>query len=142
MTGAGLKQKVLIVDDDNAVRSTELAMLKYFGLPAEEAENGHQALRMMDDDPFEIMLLDMKMPGMSGIEVLRSIQKSHPRTLVFMVTGFPSIEDAIECMKLGAMDYLVKPFQMEDMKNIMTRAQKIITERGGGANISRVRREL
>ena len=142
MTGAELKPKVLIVDDDNSLRSIELAMLKYFGLPAEEAENGHQALQMMDDDPFEIMFLDIKMPGIGGIEVLKRIRKSHPGTLVFMITGFPTIEDAIECMKLGAMDYLVKPFQLEDLKNIMARAQKIITERRGGSKYLEKKRAL
>ena len=131
MAGAGSNPKVLVVDDDSAIRSTESQVLKHFGLSAEEAEDGHQALRMMTDEPFEIVLLDIKMPGMGGIEALKRIMEVHPRTLVFMVTGFPSIEDAVECMKLGAIDYLVKPFKIAILQGLIEKAQKILNERQG-----------
>ena len=117
MTGAGSNPTVLVVDDDSAIRSTESNVLKHFGLSAKEAEDGHQALRMMADEPFEIVLLDIKMPGKDGFEVCNVLKQDKQTTkipLVFL-TSYEDEETARKAVNLGANGYLVKPFNHESL---------------------------
>jgi len=129
MAKNNFKPKILAVDDEAVVRSAIIRVLEGSGQPVKEAHDGDQALEMMAVEPFDIVLLDIKMPGMDGIEVLKQIRKGYPDTVVIMITGYPSIGSAVESTKLGAMDYLVKPFRADDLENLVLKAQQITAKR-------------
>ncbi len=130
MSEARFKLKVLIVDDESMVRSTVRQITEHLGLSVKEAEDGKQALAMMASEPFDIVFLDLLLPGMHGLEVLKHIRENHPEIVVTIITGHPEVETALESMKLGATDYLVKPFGTKEVENIVSEARAIIGERG------------
>ncbi|NVL90038.1 MAG: sigma-54-dependent Fis family transcriptional regulator [Desulfobacterales bacterium] len=129
MAKNNFKLKILVVDDEAVVRSAIIRVLEGSGLTVKEAHDGDQCLEMMAGESFDIVLLDIKMPGMDGIEVLKQIRKGYPDTVVIMITGYPSIESAVESTKSGAMDYLVKPFRADDLENLVLKAQQITAKR-------------
>jgi len=101
--------RVLVVDDEEVVRLGYRRVLSADGFRVMAAGNGPEALDMMDGDTFDVVLLDMRLPGMDGLEVLRAIKERWPQSEVVVVTGYPSIDAAKEAVKLGAYDYLAKP---------------------------------
>ena len=106
--------KVLIVDDEVPFVQTLMKRLTRRGLQLEAAYNGPEALeKLSKDKDIDVVILDVKMPEMDGIEVLREIKKLHPLTQVIMLTGHSTVESAIEGMQLGAYDYLLKPCDIE-----------------------------
>ncbi|MBU4564115.1 MAG: sigma-54 dependent transcriptional regulator [Desulfarculus sp.] len=107
--------QVLVVDDELAMRESIAAWLIQDGQQAAKAEGGREALAMMEEREFDLALVDIKMPGMDGIELLRRIKEGHPDTLVIIITAYGSIESAVEAMKAGASDYLLKPFDPEHL---------------------------
>lgn len=132
MSGLYFKPKVLIVDDESVVRSTISRIItEHLGLSVKEAEDGEKALHIMASEPFDIVFLDLLLPGMHGLEVLRHIREDHPETVVIIVTGHPAVESALESMRLGAMDYLVKPFGTEEVENVVSKVRTAIVEQGG-----------
>jgi DNA-binding NtrC family response regulator len=130
MSGVSFKPKVLIVDDESMVRSTVSRITQHLGLSVKEAEDGKKALHMMASERFDIIFVDLLLPGMHGLEVLRHIRENHPETVVIIVTGHPTVESALESVKLGAMDYLVKPFGTEEVERVVSKALTVIVERG------------
>ena len=115
------KRQILIVDDEAAMRDGCRQILEREGLSVLEAENGQEALNMLARRAFELVILDIKMPGMDGIEVLRRIQAQHKETPVVVITGYPNIETAVEAMKCGAIDFLPKPFSRDALRLIVSR---------------------
>ena len=107
--------KVLVVDDEDTVRSLLQRTLEGAGYDVATAANGQEALDKVSGIEFDAALLDMKMPGMSGIEVLQQLTAHQPHTCVLMVTAVNDAETAIEAMKLGAYDYITKPFNWDDV---------------------------
>ena len=107
--------KVLLVDDEEEFLETLVKRLKKRNLDVEGISNGEDALTWLSRNPVDVVVLDVKMPGMDGIEVLREIKKEYPLVEVVMLTGHPSIEVAIECMELGAFDYLMKPMDIDEL---------------------------
>ena len=103
------KIRVLVVDDEEVVRLGYRRVLSADGFRVMAAGNGREALDLMGDAGFDVVLLDMRMPGMDGLEVLRGIKERWPQSEVVVVTGDPSIDTAKEAVKLGAYDYLAKP---------------------------------
>ncbi len=103
------KSNVLIVDDDDVVRLSHLRSLKSVSCEAEAAEDGADALRLMERHPYDVVLLDLRMPGLDGMSVLRTIKQKWPESEVVVITGYPTIETAKEAVRLGAYDYLAKP---------------------------------
>jgi len=101
--------RVLVVDDEEVVRLGYRRVLSSDGFTVMAAGNGFEALDLMGDGHFDVVLLDMRMPGMDGMQVLRAIKEQWPQSEVVVVTGYPSIETAKEAVKLGAYDYLAKP---------------------------------
>lgn len=101
--------RVLVVDDEEVVRLGYRRVLSTDGFTVTAAGDGAEALDMMDGGRFDVVLLDMRLPGMDGMEVLRAIKERWPQSEVVVVTGYPSIEAAKEAVKLGAYDYLAKP---------------------------------
>lgn len=103
------KRRVLVVDDNEVVRLSYLRSLTGAQCSVETAWNGDEALVAMEEQPFDVVLLDLRMPGMNGMEVLKAIKQRWPETEVVVITGYPSIETAKEAVQLGAHNYLAKP---------------------------------
>ena len=108
--------KVLLVDDERDFVSAMTKRLTKRDLEVSNAFDGLEALEALSqDDGVEVVILDVKMPGMSGVETLREIKQRYPLVEVIMLTGYATIETAIEGMKLGAYDYLMKPCDMDEL---------------------------
>lgn len=103
------KSNVLIVDDDEVVRLSHLRSLKSVSCAAEAVDDGEDALRLMERQSFDVVLLDLRMPGMDGMSVLKTIKQKWPESEVVVITGYATIETAKEAVRLGACDYLAKP---------------------------------
>jgi len=114
--------RVLVVDDEEVVRLGYRRVLSTDGFRVMAAGNGPEALEMMTGDRFDVVLLDLRMPGMDGLEVLEAIKKQWPESEVVVVTGYPSIETAKAAVKLGAYDYLAKPVVPEAVLRATTGA--------------------
>ncbi len=134
MSEACLKLKVLIVDDESVVRSTVSRITLHLGLSVKEAEDGKKALHMMASErfDFDIIFLDLLLPAMYGLDILRYIRENHPETVVIIITDHPAVESALESIKLGATDYLVQPFGTEEVESAVSKARTIIAKREGG----------
>ncbi|MFW5873664.1 MAG: response regulator [Bacillota bacterium] len=113
-----MKKKVLIVDDEKNIRLTLKTALSKAGYEVETAVNGEDGLEKIKDE-FPVLLLDMKMPGMDGIQFLKEVKEKDIETKVIMITGYGSVETAVETLKLGAVDYLRKPFEPEEIISIV-----------------------
>ena len=100
---------ILIVDDDATVRHSYRAALRAVDCKTDSATNGEQALSAMQVRPYDVVLLDLRMPGMDGIGVLKQMKQSWPESEVVIITGYPTVESAREALQLGACDYLAKP---------------------------------
>ncbi len=106
---------VLLVDDEPDFLRTIIKRLTKRGIQATGATSGEEALAALTSEPRDVVVLDVKMPGMDGLSLLRRIKTAWPETEVIMLTGHASIETAMEGMSCGAMDYLMKPADLEDL---------------------------
>ena len=111
----GEQVRILVVDDEVAVRLVLQRILEGLGYHVVTAANGQEALDKMSQLNIRVALLDIMMPGMSGLEVLQQISTNWPDTCVLMVTAVADTQTAIEAMKLGAYDYITKPFMRDDV---------------------------
>ncbi len=116
------KARVLIVDDEEIVRESCIKLLKPHGYRVSEAENAGRALKLMETMSFDLVLSDLKLPDASGIELLNDIKEAYPDTEVILVTGYGTVSTAVEAMKLGAYDYVEKPFRPEELVSLAGRA--------------------
>ncbi len=107
--------RVLAVDDDAVIRNGLKRILEAKGYEIETFGSGPLALERMADAPFDLVITDLKMPGMNGLEVLRRIRDLQPEVPVIMITGYSTVETAVEAMKNGALDYIAKPFTPEEI---------------------------
>ncbi len=112
---------VLVVDDDESARNLCADVLQESGLGAQTAASGPEALNILEGGQIDIMLADLVMPGISGIELLKTIKQDYPEIDVVMMTGYGSIPSAVEAIKLGAYDYITKPFKADDLKSLFRR---------------------
>ena len=106
---------VLLVDDETEFLETLVKRLKKRRLNAVGAASGEQALSLLEQHPVDVVVLDVKMPGMDGIETLREIKNRQPMVEVIMLTGHANMEVAIQGMELGAFDYLMKPMEIDEL---------------------------
>ena len=106
---------VLFVDDEVEFLDTLLKRMKKRDLRVSGVKSGEEALDFLDQNPTDVVVLDVKMPGMDGIQALKEIKKLHPLIEVVMLTGHASVEVAIQGMELGAFDYLMKPVDIDDL---------------------------
>lgn len=104
------KGKILVIDDEDIVRTSCSRTLCPEGYEVSLAKNGAEGLKMAGEDKFDLVLTDLKMPDMDGIEVLRSIREKCPETQVIIVTGYQTVDTSVKAVKLGACDYIEKPF--------------------------------
>ena len=116
------KFKILIVDDENDFRETIIKRLRARKMEVEGADSGFKALEMIDQQDFDVIVLDVKMPGMDGIETLREIKLKKPLVEVIMLTGHASVESGIQGMQLGAFDYVMKPVALDDLMDKLRQA--------------------
>jgi DNA-binding NtrC family response regulator len=116
------KIDLLFVDDDGDFRETLARRFTRRGFSVQEATHGEQALQIADLRQFDVVVLDMVMPGMSGVQVLEQLKLKHPECEVIMLTGQGTIETAVQAMKLGAYDYLTKPFPLSELEVLIEKA--------------------
>ena len=119
-----IKAKILIVDDEAAIRRLIRRRLSREGYQCREADSAEQAREKLRGNLIELVILDIKMPGKSGIELLSEIKAGYPDTAVIMATAVAEIDIAIQCMKQGAYDYIAKPFNLDEMALSVDRALK------------------
>ena len=112
------KNRILIVDDDEVVRSSYLRSLESISCDVAAASDGEEALQTMEQNPFDVVLLDMRMPGQDGLSVLRTIKQKWPESEVVIITGYPTVDSAKEAVRLGAYDYVAKPVGPQDVINV------------------------
>ena len=117
-----LPAKVLVVDDEAIVCRVCLRILAADGHAVSMALTGDEALHKIEKDCFDVALLDLKIPGSGGLRVLRAIRKASPQTEVVVITGYPSIENAKESIRLGAFDYVTKPFVPQTLRTVVSQA--------------------
>src|SRR3990170_3860335 len=110
-------EKIMVVDDDSLGREYLCETLMRSGYEVISASNGQQAIAMISKEPCDVIFLDMKMPGMCGMEVLEKTKSISPETVVILMTAHGTIETAVEAMKKGAYDYIIKPFSPEQIRS-------------------------
>jgi len=106
---------VLLVDDEGEFLDTLVKRIQKRNVNATGVNSGEDALAFLEKNPVDVVVLDVRMPGMDGIETLRVLKRQYPLTEVIMLTGHASLEVAIEGMELGAFDYLMKPVEIDDL---------------------------
>jgi DNA-binding NtrC family response regulator len=112
---------ILIVDDEKNIRLTLSMALEALGVETESAEDGEEALAKLKEKEFGLILLDLHMPGVDGMEVLRQVREIRPDIRVVIITAYGTVELAVEAMKLGAVDFVQKPFVPEDIRKMVIR---------------------
>src|SRR6267142_5068068 len=112
---------LLIVDDDRAVREACRAVAQSLGFSPEVAESAEQASRLLDSRGADVILLDLKLPGTRGLDALHTVRKPRPEALVVVITGYGTIQSAVQAMKDGAYDYVTKPFSLEELRLLLER---------------------
>jgi DNA-binding NtrC family response regulator len=117
--------KILVVDDEGPVREIlKKGLSQMGGFSVEVAQNGPEAIEKIENDVFDLVLTDMKMPGMDGLELLNTIKGMRPDMMVILMTAYGSIETAVEAMKMGANDYVTKPIDLNELCIHISKAQK------------------
>jgi DNA-binding response OmpR family regulator len=129
--------KVLVVDDEDTLRLTIKTRLNAGGFETDAAVDGEEAIEKLKQTPFDVVLLDINMPRMDGITALEIISRQYPATDVIMLTGFADFSTAIDCLKKGAKDYLVKPI---DTTELITRMRSLLRARNSEAALDSLRK--
>ena len=114
-----VSKPILVVDDEPIVRESIRDWLKDAGYQVATAESGEEALEMIDKQEFSVMILDVRLPGKTGINVLNEVKSLNPHIKSIVITAYPSVELAVEVMKLGAVDYLIKPVAPDDLERLI-----------------------
>jgi two-component system response regulator PilR (NtrC family) len=117
-----LKDKILVADDEQSMREFLEIMFKKEGYHVSLAPNGEEVLKLAEKEIFDLVLLDIRMPRLDGISVLKKLKAISPETIVIMITAYASADTAIKAMKEGAYDYITKPFKVEEIKLIIKNA--------------------
>jgi two-component system response regulator PilR (NtrC family) len=124
-------EKILIVDDERSMRDVLSIMLKKAGYAVTTANDGEEAIEQIGKEIFDLVITDLKMPKVGGLEVLKAVKEVSPDTVVLVITAFASTETAVEAMKRGAYEYLTKPFQVDEVQLIIRNAlekHRLVTE--------------
>jgi DNA-binding NtrC family response regulator len=119
---AALGARILIVDDEEIVIKSCLRILGGGDYYVEVAHDGREALRKIEENPYDVMILDVVMPNMGGLEVLRRVKETHPDMDVIMVTGLSQVDTVVQARKLGARDFISKPVEPDELRLVVQRA--------------------
>lgn len=130
------RTKILVIDDEKLVRWSLHQKLMKEGYDVESAPTGEEGLNMIRDDGFDVVLLDLRLPGMDGVQVLQEIQNLHRSIAVIVITAEQAISKAVECVRLGACNYLCKPFEFDEVRMAISKAREELKLR---REVSRVR---
>jgi DNA-binding NtrC family response regulator len=117
-----MKRRILVVDDDESLRRVTQVQLEQAGYLVTAAPDGPGAMAMLQESAQDLVLTDLKMPGMSGLDLLRKIRAEYPDTVVVMITAFGSVDTAVEAMKAGAYDYITKPVRAAELELVVQRS--------------------
>jgi two-component system response regulator PilR (NtrC family) len=115
-------EKILVVDDERSLREVLSIMLKRAGYAVTEAADGEEAISHVNSEIFDLVITDLRMPKADGMAVLKAVKSSSPETVVLVITAFATADSAVDAMKLGAYDYLTKPFQVDEVQLIIRNA--------------------
>lgn len=129
--------KLLVVDDDQGVRSACEAMIRSVGIATTSAASAREALAAMERAPVDVVLTDLRMPGMNGLEFLHALRKTNPDVFVIVMSGYGSIETAVEAMQLGARHFIRKPFKLSDILQTLAQIEAEIDRNGTARNLQR-----
>jgi two-component system phosphate regulon sensor histidine kinase PhoR len=114
--------RILVVDDEKRIRDGCHKVLTQEGFEVDRAETGEAGIKMIEEAHYDIVLLDLKMPGLSGFDVLGNVKALHPDTVVIVITGYATVDHSIEAMKKGAFDFIPKPFSPEQLRVVVSKA--------------------
>ncbi len=120
------RPRVLVIDDEDRIQKACHRLLTQEGCEVETADNGIKGLKMIEEKHFDIVLLDLMMPGISGMDVLSDVKARHPDTVILIITGYSTLEHSIETMKKGAFDFLSKPFSPKELRLVIAKAIEFI----------------
>jgi len=112
---------LLIVDDERSIREGCREVAQSIGYTTYVADNTEHALRVLDTVALDVVLLDLRLPGIGGLEILKQVKRRRPETVVVVMTGYASVASAVQAMKQGAFDYVTKPFNLEELRLILDR---------------------
>ncbi|HOS60419.1 MAG TPA: response regulator [Syntrophorhabdaceae bacterium] len=133
--------QILIVDDNAEIREIVQEYLADSDCQIEGASNGKEALEKYNKNPYDIIITDLKMPGISGIELIKLLKQKTDTIEFVIITGYASVDTAIEAVRIGAFDYIVKPFRMEELKvTIKNAKEKIILKRANEELLDKLKR--
>lgn len=113
------QKKILIVDDQNGIRILLMELFGNEGYQMYQAANGKAALEVVEQDSPDLVLLDMKIPGMDGLEILKHIKSTHPQIKVIMMTAYGELDIIKQAKDLGAISHFTKPFDIDEMRNVV-----------------------
>jgi DNA-binding NtrC family response regulator len=126
------KKSILIIDDDESMKSALAESLESCGYATEAVDSGYEALILFKKRKFDLVLTDMRMPGMTGIEVLKVVKNMSPEIPVIVITAYGTVNTAVEAMKEGAAEFIMKPFSLDDLesvvKNVLNASETVISE--------------
>ena len=131
--------QILVVDDEERMRNLLKKVLTKQGFSVQTSPNGIDALMKVEETPFDVILADIRMPEMNGIEVLKTVKETRPEIYVILMTAFGSIDSAVEAMKKGAYDYITKPFKMDEITIVI---KKALEEKGLRKEVASLRNEV
>ncbi len=131
-----MAERILVIEDDTTIRVTLRDVLQKQGYQVDLAEDGTGGLELARKRSYGLTMLDLRLPDMHGLEVLKAMRESDPDALVVVMTAFPEVRTAVDCVKAGAYDYLNKPFELDDLKEIVRRA---LETRGLRLEVERLR---
>ncbi len=115
--------RILVIDDDESIRTTTAAILQNEGYTVDTAENGKEAIRKSNADLYSVALIDFRLPDMEGTELLTALKETTPKIVKIMITGYPTLQNAIECVNKHADAYFTKPV---DYENLLSTIRKLI----------------
>jgi DNA-binding NtrC family response regulator len=134
-----MNASILVVDDERAIQDSIAWCLRADGHDVRTAPDGEEAMEIMAGQDFDVVISDIIMPGVSGLELLRKARTLHPRTLVVLITAYATVETAVEALREGASDYVLKPFKFDDLRH---RVQRLLEHRTASQELASFRRAV
>src|SRR5208283_87863 len=122
---------LLVADDEPSIRRVLEAIFTKDGYTVHIAENGRKALEIAGREPVSVLITDLIMPDMNGVDLLKKIRESHPHVVVVMITAYGTIKTAVDAMRYGAVEYITKPFDVDEIRAVVARA---LANRANGAS--------